>query len=79
VRSQLQTHLDIKHQDLVLGTRRNIIQAVGEDESLQNWANHADEVVFPRQDAAPLPHLPVYTDGLKCKECARIYTHIKGM
>lgn len=59
--------------------RRKIIEAIGEDESLHNWANYVDDVVFPRQDAAPLPHLPVYTDGLKCKECARMYTHIKGM
>lgn len=79
LKSQLQTHLDTKHQGLVRSKRRHIIQAVGEDESLHHWANHADDVVFPRQDAAPLPHLPVYKNGLKCKECGHIYTHIKGM
>lgn len=79
VKSQLQTHLDSKHRNLVPGTRRRIVQAVSEDESLQNWADNADDVVFPRQDAAPLPYLPVYASGFKCTVCGRIYTHIKGV
>ncbi|KAJ6194071.1 hypothetical protein J3E72DRAFT_199128, partial [Bipolaris maydis] len=72
VKSQLLTHLDTKHQELAPHTRRSIVQATSEEPSLRNWADSADEVMFPRPDAAPLPHLPVYTDGLKCWECGYI-------
>lgn len=35
--------------------------------------------MFPRPDAAPLPHLAVYTDGLKCLACGYICRHVKYM
>ncbi|KAL6169127.1 hypothetical protein ACJQWK_05485 [Exserohilum turcicum] len=35
--------------------------------------------MFPRPDAAPLPHLPVYMDGLKCCECGYINRSEKRM
>jgi hypothetical protein len=72
VKSQLRTHLDTKHQELAPHTRGSIVQAISQELWLQHWANHVDQVVFPRQDAAPLPHLPVYADGFKCSECGYI-------
>jgi len=79
VRSQLRTHLDTKHQELVPNTRRRIARAANQEASLQAWAVDHDEVVYPRPMSQPLPHLPVYRDGLKCDECAHIYRHVKGM
>ena len=79
IKSQLRTHLDTKHQDLYPRIRQDIIQAIDTDASLQNWASDADQVVFPRPDTAPLPHLLVYEDGLKCVECGYIYRHMKKM
>ena len=72
LKSQLRTHLDTKHQELAPHTRRSIVQATSQEPWLRNWADSTDEVMFPRPDAAPLPHLPVYTDGLKCWECGYI-------
>lgn len=79
VKSQLRTHLDTKHQELAPHIRRSIIQATSQEPSLRNWAQDAHQVMFPRPDAAPLPHLPVYTDGLKCQECGYICRHVKKM
>ncbi|KAI1676432.1 DUF3505 domain containing protein [Pyrenophora tritici-repentis] len=72
VKSQLLTHLDAKHQELAPHTRRSMVQATSQEPWLRNWADSADQVIFPRPDAAPLRHLPVYTDGLKCQECGYI-------
>ncbi|KAL6158268.1 hypothetical protein ACJBU6_04065 [Exserohilum turcicum] len=72
VKSQLRTHLNTKHQELAPHTRRSIVQATSQEPWLRNWANNADQVMFPRPDAAPLPHLPVYTDGLKCCKCGYV-------
>ena len=79
IKSQLRTHLDTKHQDLYPRIRQDIIKSTDTDASLQNWASDADQVVFPRPDTAPLPHLLVYEDGLKCIECGYIYRHVKKM
>jgi uncharacterized C2H2 Zn-finger protein len=79
VRSQLRTHVDTKHQELVPNTRRQIVSAVYGEASLRAWAKTHSDVVYPRPASQPLPHLPVYHDGLKCNECAHVYRHIKRM
>ncbi|EUC27746.1 hypothetical protein COCCADRAFT_77545, partial [Bipolaris zeicola 26-R-13] len=79
VKSQLLTHLDAKHQELAPHTRRSMIQATSQEPSLRNWADNVDQVMFPRPDAAPLPHLPVYANGLKCWECGYICRHVNKM
>ena len=79
VKAQLQTHLDTKHQELVPRTRRNIVSAVRQNTSLQPWAMEEDDVIYPGPASTPLPHLPVYQNGLQCRECGRIYRHIKRM
>ncbi|USP79366.1 hypothetical protein yc1106_06640 [Curvularia clavata] len=56
-----------------------MVQATSQEPWLRNWAESADQVMFPRPDAAPLPHMPVYTDGLKCWECGYICRHVKKM
>ncbi|KAL5371306.1 hypothetical protein DPSP01_014356 [Paraphaeosphaeria sporulosa] len=77
VKSQLEGHLNKRHQEYVWGTRRKIVQAVQEETSLQPWAATQDEVIYPGPDAAPLPHLPVYHDGLQCSACPYINRSIK--
>lgn len=72
VKSQLKTHLDKKHQEYVRQTRRNIVKAVQQERLLQDWAVTQDEVVYPTAECAPLPHLPVYQDGLRCQNCGYI-------
>jgi hypothetical protein len=57
IKSQLQTHLDNKHQELVARTRRDIVGAVHQEASLQQWAMTEEEVVFPNPISMPLPHL----------------------
>jgi hypothetical protein len=79
VRSQLGTHLDTKHQELVPNTRRQVVNAVNREASLQAWAVDYDEVVYPGPTSQPLPHLPVYHNGLQRNECAHLYRHIKRM
>ena len=69
VRSQLRTHLDTKHQELVPNTRRQVVNAANQEASLQAWATNHDEVVYPRPASQPLPHLPVYNDGVRCQGC----------
>jgi superfamily II DNA helicase RecQ len=54
-----------------------MVKAVEEEESLQQWATTQDEIVYPSAEAAPLPHLPVYHDGLQCSECLYINRSIK--
>jgi superfamily II DNA helicase RecQ len=79
VKSQLRTHLDTKHQELVPNTRRQVVHAVDQEASLQAWAMNYEEVIYPRPASQPLPHLPVYHDGLQCNTCAHVYRHIKRM
>jgi uncharacterized C2H2 Zn-finger protein len=79
VKSQLRTHLDTKHQELVPNTRRQVVNAVDQEASLQAWAMNYEEVIYPRPASQPLPHLPVYHDGLQCNTCAHVYRHIKRM
>lgn len=77
VQSQLEGHLNKQHQELVWRTRQKIVQAAQEETSLQQWAVTQDEVVYPSPDAAPLPHLPVYIDGLQCSACPYINRSVK--
>lgn len=77
VQSQLEGHLNKRHQELVWRTRQKIVQAAQEETSLQQWAVTQDEVVYPNPDAAPLPHLPVYIDGLQCSACPYINRSVK--
>jgi uncharacterized C2H2 Zn-finger protein len=79
VKSQLRTHLDTKHQELVPNTRRQVVNAVDQEASLQAWAMNYEEVIYPRPASQPLPHLPIYHDGLQCNTCAHVYRHIKRM
>jgi hypothetical protein len=72
VKSQLKAHLNKKHQEYVPSTRRSIVKAVQKDTSLQQWAATQDEVVYPSAMCTPLPHLPVYCDGLRCERCGYI-------
>ena len=66
-----------RHQEYVWGTRLKIIQAAAEETLLQEWVNDADQIVYPSLEAAPLPHLPVYHDGLQCLACPYINRSIK--
>jgi superfamily II DNA helicase RecQ len=79
IKSQLRTHLDTRHQEFVPRTRQNIVRAVQQEASLRSWAVTQDDVIQPSPASTPLPHLPVYRDGLQCMECGRIYRHIKKM
>jgi hypothetical protein len=79
MKAQLRTHLDTKHQELVPRTQQKIISAVHQDASLQPGAIDEDDIVYPSPAFPPLPHLPVYQDGLQCSTCGRIYRHIKRM
>jgi uncharacterized C2H2 Zn-finger protein len=79
VRSQLRTHLDTKHQELVSNTRGAIISVVHQEVTLRAWAVAQEDIVYPSAVSQPLPHLPVFRNGLQCNECARIYRHIKGI
>ena len=72
IRSQLKTHLNRKHQEYVRQTRQNIVEAVHQERSLQDWAATHEEIVYPTAECAPLPHLPVYQDGLRCQYCGYI-------
>lgn len=72
IKSQLGTHLNTKHQEYTAHMRRKIIVAVEQASSLQPWASQPDDVVYPSRDSAPLPHLPVYKDGLQCERCDQI-------
>ncbi|KAF9733880.1 hypothetical protein PMIN01_08223 [Paraphaeosphaeria minitans] len=72
VKFQLEGHLNKQHQEYIWATRQKIIQAVQEETSLQQWAVTQEEVVYPSPDTAPLPHLPVYHDGLQCSACPYI-------
>jgi hypothetical protein len=76
VKSQLKTHLNRKHQEYVRQTRLNIVKAVQQERLLQDWAVTQDEVVYPTAECAPLPHLPVYQDGLRCQNCGYINRNI---
>jgi len=61
VRSQLRTHLDTKHQELVPNTRRRIARAANQEASLQAWAVDHDEVVYPQAHVpaiAPFTRVP---------------------
>jgi hypothetical protein len=77
VKVQLEAHLNKRHQEYVWGTRQKMVKAVDEEESLQQWATTQDEIVYPSPEAALLPHLPVYHDGLRCSECPYINCSIK--
>jgi hypothetical protein len=44
---------------------------------LQQWAMTEEEVVYPSPVSAPLPHLPVYHNGLQCQACPYINRSIK--
>ncbi|KAH5708161.1 hypothetical protein HBI18_241080 [Parastagonospora nodorum] len=79
IRSQLAAHLNTKHPELVPNTRIAIVCAVQDEASLQQWAFDEGDVLFPDAATRPLPHLPVYTDGLQCRECGRIYRSTRGM
>ncbi|KAH3936733.1 hypothetical protein HBI81_248730 [Parastagonospora nodorum] len=79
VQSQLAAHLNTKHQEIVPNTRKAIVRAVQDEASLRPWAFDEDDVIFPSAATKPLPHLPVHTDGLQCRECGRIYRHVKRM
>ncbi len=69
VKSQLEAHLNKRHQEYVWRTRKRIVEAVQEDASLQEWAETQDQIVYPSPASPPIPHLPVYADGLRCKGC----------
>ncbi|KAH5737485.1 hypothetical protein HBI18_067960 [Parastagonospora nodorum] len=79
VQSQLAAHLNTKHPELVPNTRIAIIRAVQDEASLRQWAFDEGDVIYPSPATRPLPHLPVYTDGLQCRECGRMYRHLKRM
>lgn len=53
-------------------TRRQVVHAANQEASLQTWATDHDEVVYPRPTSQPLPHIPVYNDGVRCQECQYI-------
>jgi hypothetical protein len=72
VKSQLETHLNRKHQEYVRQTRQNIVEAVQEERLLQDWAVTQNEVVYPTAECAPFPYLPIYRDGLRCQHCGYI-------
>jgi hypothetical protein len=72
VKSQLAAHLNNSHQEYVKRMRQKIVQTAEQEASLQEWADDADQVVYPSPDAAPLPHLPMYRDGLQCTQCPYI-------
>ncbi|KAH5617489.1 hypothetical protein HBI23_255720 [Parastagonospora nodorum] len=79
VQSQLAAHLNTKHPELDPNTRIAIIRAVQDEASLRQWAFDEGDVIYPSPATRPLPHLPVYTNGLQCRECGRIYRHLKRM
>ncbi len=77
VKSQLGAHLDKKHQEYTARTRQKIVEAVQLETSLQQWAINPDQIVYPSPETTPLPHLPVYRDGLRCEICGYINRSIK--
>jgi hypothetical protein len=77
IRSQLRTHLDTKHQELVPNTRQQIVSAVHREASLGAWAKTHNDVIYPRPASQLLPHLPVYHDGVRCQECQYINRSVK--
>jgi hypothetical protein len=77
VRSQLKAHLDRKHQEYVWQTRQEIVEAVQKEASLQQWASDVEQIVYPTPESDPLPHLPIYSDGLRCKQCGYINRSVK--
>lgn len=76
VKSQLGAHLNKKHQEYVWRTRKKIVEAAQEEASLQQWASDLDQIVYPSPETTPLPHLPVYHDGLQCQECGYINRNV---
>jgi superfamily II DNA helicase RecQ len=79
VKSQLEAHLNKKHQEYVWRTRQEIIEAVQKDESLQQWASDPDQIVYPSPESNALPHLPTYQDRLQCQQCGYINRSVKRM
>jgi hypothetical protein len=77
IKSQLSAYLDKQYKEYIWRTRQKIVKAAQEETALQQWADNADEVVYPSPDAAPLTHLPVYCDGLQCTQCSYINRSIK--
>jgi hypothetical protein len=72
VKSHLGAHLNKRHKECSWETRRDMVKAAQEDASLQQWADDPDQVIYPSPDAAPLPYLAVYHDGLQCTQCPYI-------
>lgn len=77
VKVQSEAHLNKRHKGYVWGTRQKMVKAVEEEESLQQWATIQDEIVYPSLEAAPVPYLPVYHDGLRCSDCPYINCSIR--
>ena len=63
LKSQLYGHLSSHHKEFTAKTRRDIVLAAG---AYPRWAEKEEDVVFPAAEARPIPHLEVFTDGLRC-------------
>ena len=61
--SHVASHLNTRHAYLVPSTRASVTQVARGMEAL---AEHEDEVVYPELVSEPVPHIPVWRDGLKC-------------
>lgn len=64
VQSKLKTHLDRSHKELTARTRKEIIVAAAT--AYSQWAKTEEDVVYPEAILDPIPHLPIFKDGIKC-------------
>jgi len=61
--ANLQTHLNKNHIELQPRTRKEIVKVA---EQIAGLARVKEDIVYPPASSAPVPHLPVWTDGFKC-------------
>lgn len=73
---EIRTHLNSRHKELTPRTRSNVVLATA---AYQQWAATEDEVVYPSAASEPIPHLPVFNDGLACVLCGYIRRTKQGI
>ena len=83
VQSQMQYHLVNHHSTIPSRTRHQIMLAAA---AFPAWVRSEDEVPFPKQARAAIPHVHVYTDGFECTQthsdgsrCTVIHRSMQGI
>jgi hypothetical protein len=61
--ANLQTHLNKNHAELRPKVRKEIVKVA---EQIPGLARVKKDIVYPPASSAPVPHLPVWTNGFKC-------------